>query len=88
MENVGPKLFVLALYFGVPLLICRLLLRASWRAIARAYAIWCGILLIFAVLSSGNSWDEGFGWALILGMFFTIPALPIIILILKLAGIR
>lgn len=88
MENFGPIVFLAALYFGVPILISRLLLRASWRAIARAYAIWFGLLLTFGVLSSGNSWDEGLGWAFIMGMFLTIPAVAIVILILKLAHIR
>ena len=70
-----------ALLFGVPILISRLLLRASWRAIGRAYAIWFGFLLVISVLG-----DERAGWALILAIFFTIPVVPIVILLLKLAS--
>ena len=87
MENSGAIAFLAALFFGVPILISRLLLGASWRAIARAYAIWFGFLSIIGVLASSNSWDEGFGAAIITGMFLTIPAVPIVILVLKLASI-
>jgi hypothetical protein len=76
-------LFFAALYFGIPILISLLLLRAGWYDIARAYAIWFGILLVFGLLS-GNTWGEALGWPLILGMFLTIPAVPLIILVLKL----
>ena len=70
-----------ALMFGVPILISRLLLRASWRAIAHAYAIWFGFLLAIGAI------EAALGWALILAIFFTIPAVPIVILLLKLASI-
>jgi hypothetical protein len=91
VENIGLVLFLTGLSFVVPILTCRLLLRASWRAIARAYAIWFGLLLVIGVLGLGSSptWDAAFGLPLIFGgIFFTIPVLPIIVLILRLAGIR
>ncbi len=91
MENTGPILFLAGLSFGLPILICRLLLRASWRAIARAYAIWFGLLLVIGVLGLGSSptWDAAFGLPLIFGgLFFTIPVLSFIVLVLKLASIR
>ena len=86
MENSGPIAFLATLIFGVPILISRLLLRASWRSIGRAYAIWFGFLLIIGVLSSINSGEQGLLGPFIFVMFFTIPAVPIVILLLKLAS--
>lgn len=52
-----------------------------------AYAIWFGILLFWG-LGSAKKIDKGIGWAIIMGMFLTIIALPVIVGALKLAGVR
>jgi hypothetical protein len=55
--------------------------RADWRSIRNACIIWYGgLLVIFGAFSS----QQGFGWALIFAMFFSVPALPVITLVLKL----
>ena len=82
---MGGVLFFLGLYFAVPILLAKIVVGATFQTILIAYAIWFGALLLFGLGSSRNI-GEALGWPLILGMFFTTPALPIIALALKLAG--
>jgi len=39
-------------------------------------------------VSSGGTWGERQGGPLILGMFLTIPAIPVLVLGLRIAGVR
>lgn len=76
---------MLGIYFIVPIALARLVVGASWPQIAIAYGILClGLGLIAA---GGNTIDEKAGWMLILGMFFTIPAIPILSWILGRLGV-
>ena len=77
---------ILCCYFVIPLLITKVWMGASWKCIGVAYAAWAGILLM-AGLAMGNTVGEKFGWPMIMAMFFTIPALPIIVAILKRQGL-
>jgi hypothetical protein len=71
-----------ALYFGAPILIARRPLRASWRAILWAYALWTALLL-------WSFWgDDAWGAATVFGLFLTIPAISVLVLGLRLAGVR
>ena len=72
-----------ALYFGVPMLIARRPLRASWRAILWAYALWTAWLL-WGVLAGDGMWDL----AMVFGLFFTIPAISVLVLGLRFVGVR
>ncbi len=84
---MGGAIFFLCLYFGVPIFIAKVLVGATWHAVLVAYAIWFGTLLFWG-LGSAKNLDEGIGWAIIMGMFLTIIALPVIVGALKLIGVR
>jgi hypothetical protein len=71
-----------ALYFGAPILIARRPLRASWRAILWAYALWTALLC--GVLAGDGTW----GLAMVFGLFFTIPAISVLVLGLRFVGVR
>lgn len=74
---------VLGLYVIIPALIARLLLRADGRLVLRAYGIWA-VILVGTFLAMTRSFEQGLGWALIFGLFWTIPAIPILVLALRL----
>lgn len=79
---------LLALYL-VPAAITSLVLGASWRAIAIAYAAWLGLLLLFSLWPGNGRWRDKAGWAFGLGMFLSTPAvLTILLLLREAAGIR
>lgn len=86
-DDWGAILFLLALYFFVPIFLAKVVLGARWKSILIAYGIWFAGLLVFGMTSSGTL-GEALGWPLILGMFLTIPALPVLVLMLRIAGIR
>jgi hypothetical protein len=58
----------------------RFVVRAELRTIRNADRIWYGFL--FPAPGAFAS-AEGFGWALIFAMYFSIPAAPIIALVLR-----
>jgi hypothetical protein len=84
---MGGLLYLLFLYFVVPIFIARVVLGASVEAILISYALWFGALLLWG-FGSTTTLGEALGWPLIMGMFLTIPALPAIVVFLKLAGVR
>jgi hypothetical protein len=86
MDDWGTLLFMLGLYFFVPILLSKVL-GASWRRILIAYGIWIALLGVFG-LTNARTLDEAIGWPLILGMFMTIPAIPVIALVLRLARVK
>lgn len=85
--DVGGILYSLCLWVFVPILIAKLIVRASWRMIAVAYGIWLLMLALFGltILPSGTV-GEAIGWPMILSMFLTIPVITVITLILKIRG--
>jgi hypothetical protein len=76
-------IWLLMAYFGVPILLTRFVIRGKWIEILQAYGVWMALLAMFGLLAAGSR-DEGFGWALILALFWTILAIPILVLLLKL----
>jgi hypothetical protein len=84
---MGGVLYFLGLYFAVPILLAKVVLGASFYAILVAYAVWFGMLLLWG-FSSTSTLEEAVGWPIIMGMFLTIPALPVVLIGLKFAGIR
>ncbi len=76
------KLWPLAPYFIVPVLVGKLVCRGSWMQILQAYGVWLVILVLFA-LTSAERFSEGFGWSLILALFTTVFAIPVLVLLLK-----
>jgi hypothetical protein len=78
-------IFFIAAVFAVPIMISKLVLRGSWRAIGLAYAIWFGFLLLqisLGVLSGQAS--EMAGWAMILAVYLSIPVISALVLFLRL----
>ena len=76
-----PGIFVyLCVAIVVPVVIARYGVRADWRTVRNTCLIWYGFLLLGF---SGYRSQDGFGWALIFAMFFSIPAIPVIALGLK-----
>ena len=86
-DSWGIPLFMLSLYFFVPIFIAKLVCRASWRRIGIAYGIWVAALLLFGITNS-STWGEAIGWPMIFGMFLTIPAIPVLVIALRAAGVR
>lgn len=84
---MGGVIFLLCLYFVVPVFLGKIVVRGTWHSILLAYAIWFGLLALWGLGSAGRV-EEGLGWAMIAGMFLTIPALPVIVVALKLTGVR
>lgn len=84
---MGGVIFFLCLYFVVPILIAKVVLGATLHAILVAYAVWFGVLLLWG-LSSAKKVDEGIGWAMIMGMFLTVIAIPILVTALKLVTVN
>ena len=81
----GGVVYALCLWFVIPIFLAKVALGASWQAVAMAYMIWFGTLLSWGMLGT-RTWGEAVGWPAIMALFFTIPAIPVIILVLKAFG--
>lgn len=81
-------LYFLGLYALIPIALARLF-GARWRQVFVAYGIWFALLALFALSTrgAGHSWDESIGWPIIMGMFLTIPAIPILTTAIKATGL-
>lgn len=86
-DRWGGILFFLGAYFFVPVFIAKVPMGASWKSIFIAYGIWFVLLAAFG-LTTTRTWGEAIGWPLIMGMFFTLPAIVVIVLVLKATGIK
>ena len=84
-QDWGGIAYILSLYFFIPLLLSKLALGASWRAIGLAYAIWFGLLFLWGASNKGTV-AEKIGWPIIMGIFLTIPAILIGVLLLREVG--
>jgi hypothetical protein len=82
--------FFLGLWFLVPIFLTRIVIGADWGTIAIAYLVWLAMLAAFAGLNlmSGIRLDESVGWPVIMSMFLTIPAIPVIAVIMRWTGLR
>jgi hypothetical protein len=84
-QQLGPLAFFLGVYLIVPITLARWAVGATWLQIAIAYGV---LLLGLGLISAGGrTIDEKAGWMLILGLFFTIPGVPILSLILRKLGV-
>lgn len=67
-----------------PAAIARYLIRAPWTTVGAACALWYGLL----VLAFGGPFrEEAIGWAMIFGMFYSVLAIPILALILRVLSV-
>ena len=84
-NQLGPIAGFLAIYLVVPIALARLVVSPTWLQIAIAYGV---LLLALGIISAGGrTIDEKVGWMLILGLFFTIPGIPVLSLILRRLGV-
>jgi len=84
-NQLGPIAGFLAIYLVVPIALARFVVSATWLQIAIAYGV---LLLALGLISAGGrTIDEKVGWMLILGLFFTIPGIPVLSLILRRLGV-
>ena len=84
-NQLGPIAGFLAIYLVVPIALARLVVSPTWLQIAIAYGV---LLLALGLISAGGrTIDEKVGWMLILGLFFTIPGIPVLSLILRRLGV-
>ncbi|MGE0769219.1 MAG: hypothetical protein AB7L90_22470 [Hyphomicrobiaceae bacterium] len=81
--HMAEYLFVFGFYIFLPTAFARHVLLADWNLILRAYGLWFAILATVAVSHSGGI-EEGTGWALILASFSTIPAIAVLIVLIRL----
>ena len=80
---------MLVLFFGLPTAFASVVAE-SWRTILIAFAIWFGLLGLFVVQglrSRRVTNQEAVGWPMIMGMFLTMAAVPILTLALRLTGL-
>ena len=77
------SIWLLVPCFVAPVLVARFLFRGRWIELLQAYCIWIALLLAFG-FTQGSSRDEGYGWALIIALFSTVFAIPVLVLLLKL----
>ncbi len=76
--------FLFTLYIAIPVALARYVIRANWREVAAAYGIVVGIMVLFSLAGPNGQKEEAFGWAMILAMFYTIPAVPVFSLAVRL----
>ncbi len=81
----GNTLYFIALTLVVPLALAKLLVGANWLQTGAAFQVLWGVLLLLGLMW-GSNWGERFGWPFIFSMFVSIPAVPVIALVLKKTG--
>lgn len=74
------------LFIGVPAAI-GFLIGASWLDILKAFAV-LALLCCLLGFPNGQNWDQRLMWAAILWMVCCIPGIPMILLLMRLAGLR
>lgn len=89
-NRLGVLGWLSAVLVGVPVAVARLI-GMPWITIGGAYAIWLGalgILALMLVLSpKRDRLGETFGWMAILAFFWTVPAVAVLVALLKIAGV-
>ncbi len=83
---MAAVIFLSLLYFAIPIALARFIVRANWREIGSAYGVLIGIMILSGFTGIGGRLEETFGWAIILAMFYTIPVIPTLSLIVRLTG--
>ena len=84
-RNLESAAFMAAIFLAVPISIAREVVEASWAQIGVSYAILYAALGLIGL--GGSTVGEKVGWVMILGMFFTIPGVPILCLVLDSFGL-
>jgi hypothetical protein len=82
--QAGGIFFYFMLAFMGPALLSRYLLRGTWKEVGIAFLAFYGLLVLVLVVPGGGTYDEKFGWVMIMGMFLGILGVPIATLIQRL----
>ena len=86
MGDIGGVMMLSAAIFVVPTLISRFVIGGEWRQVGTAYAIWFGLLFLTLVVPGSGKLTEKFGWMLIMSMFLSIVAVPVLTLIQRIGS--
>lgn len=81
--------YLLFLVFGLPVALASVVAK-TWHAIAIAYGLWFALLGLWiaqGLLSRGVRNSEAVGWPMIGALFLTMAVVPILTLLLRLAGV-
>ncbi len=74
------------LFIGIPLAL-GVLMGASWLDILKAFAV-LAILCCIIGFPNQQNWEQRFLWASVCWMVSCIPGVPLILLLMRLAGLR
>ena len=81
----GPEgLFLFAALVGLPGILARFVVGASWLQVGWAFVVWT---IMLALLLGPGSRDETIGWTIIVSMFIGWLGIPIVAWVLKLADL-
>ncbi len=86
MSNIPGALMVFAAIFVVPALVARFVVGGEWRQVGAAYLIWFALLFLVLVVPGKGQYQEKFGWMIIMSMFLSIVAVPVITLVQRIGG--
>lgn len=84
-RQAGGLVVFAAIYFVIPIELARSAIGANWQQIGISYAVLYGVIGLVGL--GGHTSGEKIGWIMILGMFFTIPGIPVLCLLLKGFGV-
>lgn len=87
-SDLPQLVFIAFMIFGLPAALA-MLVATGWQAILAAYAIWFGLLGLWALHELGSksvSKGEAVGWPMIFAMLATFLVVPVLTLFLRLAG--
>ena len=86
LRHLSGLFVVLAVIFFVPAAISRFIVGGDWLQTLVSYAIWLGLLFLGLIVPRGGTATEKGGWFVIMAMFTTIFAVPVITLVQRLGG--
>lgn len=84
-RQAGGLVVFAAIYFAIPIELARSVIGANWQQIGISYAILYGVIGLIGL--GGHTSGEKIGWIMILGMFFTIPGIPLLCLLMEILGV-
>jgi hypothetical protein len=85
MSGIPGMVFVGGAVLVVPALITRFVVGATWPQVALAFPVYWFVLML--VLGFGRINEEVLGWTLIMSMFTSWLAVPIVGLVLRLLSV-
>ncbi|MCB1492108.1 MAG: hypothetical protein KDJ77_09985 [Rhodobiaceae bacterium] len=84
--SLDGEAILFALFVFFPAVFGLVVTLGDWRAVLKAFLVWFGGLVAVFFLMSGSLGGTLYG-ALVYGMFFSIVAVPLIALLIKVGGV-